>query len=263
MQKTLTKSETNKSTFKFKTSKEEEDKIAPKKKAPIFQSGAELRAWLRKHGKKEFIDFDDDARSKLRKYFNSLDQDGSRSIGVDELEDPLIALGLVANREDVEKLIASVDEDQSGQIEFDEFLAIMKNLNSKDGKESVLFKFFQSMYTGKLMDNMDPNLPFKLNVSQYRRRKLLDAIMLPEREKDKKEQGIKILQSFKKQVVNNKQRDKIAKGENPNDISIDQVPNHENGVNTRTGFPKYSRIMPQNSNLLIKPISVPIQSLKK
>jgi len=39
----------------------------------------------------------------------------------------------------------------------------------------------------KLMDGMDPNLPLKFNVSQFRRRKLLDAIMLTEKEKDKKE----------------------------------------------------------------------------
>jgi len=32
---------------------------------------------------------------KLRKYFNSLDEEGSESIGIEELEDPLIALGLV------------------------------------------------------------------------------------------------------------------------------------------------------------------------
>ena len=34
-------------------------------------------------------------------YFDSLDDDGSGSIGVDEMEDPLIALGLVENRAQV------------------------------------------------------------------------------------------------------------------------------------------------------------------
>lgn len=42
--------------------------------------------------------FGDDELTKLREYFNSLDDDKSGSIGVDELEDPLIALGLVENR---------------------------------------------------------------------------------------------------------------------------------------------------------------------
>ena len=36
---------------------------------------------------------------KLRECFKSLDDDGSESIGVDELEDPLIALGLVESRQ--------------------------------------------------------------------------------------------------------------------------------------------------------------------
>jgi Ca2+-binding EF-hand superfamily protein len=42
--------------------------------------------------------FADEQLKKLRDYFNSLDDDKSGSIGVDELEDPLIALGLVDNR---------------------------------------------------------------------------------------------------------------------------------------------------------------------
>ena len=36
------------------------------------------------------------------------------SIGLDELEDPLIALGLANTRDEVEKLIAEVDDDKSG-----------------------------------------------------------------------------------------------------------------------------------------------------
>jgi Ca2+-binding EF-hand superfamily protein len=42
-----------------------------------------------------------------------LDEDGSGAIGVDELEDPLIALGLVENRQQVAQIVAMVDEDGS------------------------------------------------------------------------------------------------------------------------------------------------------
>ena len=48
---------------------------------------------------------------ELRQYFKDLDDDGSEAIGVDELEDPLIALGLVENRQQVERILASADED--------------------------------------------------------------------------------------------------------------------------------------------------------
>ena len=37
----------------------------------------------------------------------------SGAIGVDELEDPLIALGLVENRQQVAQIVAMVDEDGS------------------------------------------------------------------------------------------------------------------------------------------------------
>ena len=47
------------------------------------------------------IDFTDNDLRKLRECFESLDADGSSSIGVEELEDPLIALGLVDNRQEV------------------------------------------------------------------------------------------------------------------------------------------------------------------
>lgn len=58
--------------------------------------------------------------------FNALDADGSKAIGIEELEDPLIALGFVQSREEVQKLVEMVDEDGTGEIEFDEFLLIMR-----------------------------------------------------------------------------------------------------------------------------------------
>jgi Ca2+-binding EF-hand superfamily protein len=60
------------------------------------------------------IDFDEKERSKLRQYFKSLDEDGSGSIGMDELEDPLISMGIAETREEVKKIIDSVDDDKSG-----------------------------------------------------------------------------------------------------------------------------------------------------
>lgn len=63
-----------------------------------YQPESNTRKWLLNRGKSKYIDFTDKQLRKLRGYFNSLDNDGAGSIGVDELEDPLIALGLVENR---------------------------------------------------------------------------------------------------------------------------------------------------------------------
>lgn len=81
---------------------------------------------MKNHGKTHCIDFDDEELKQLREYFNSLDEDGSGNIGVEELEDPLIALGLVDNRQQVQQIVELVDEDGSGVIEFGEFLSIIK-----------------------------------------------------------------------------------------------------------------------------------------
>lgn len=136
----------------------------------------------------------------------------------------MIALGLVSTREEVEKIIQEVDDDKSGQIEFKEFLTIMSSAQKggpqEQGQEkSPIHDFFKSiskpklkyleMSQGQLGEEIYQNMPFKLNVSQYRRRKILgtvrnnfpnqiDAIMADD--KEKKDKGQKILQSFKRQL---------------------------------------------------------------
>ena len=54
-----------------------------------------------KHGKNHLLDFSDDELKKLKECFLSLDDDASGSIGVDELETPLIGLGFADTREEI------------------------------------------------------------------------------------------------------------------------------------------------------------------
>lgn len=80
---------------------DEEEKEEEEEEKEIFQSNTEFRKWLSTRGKEKYIDFEDSQLRKLRNYFNSLDDDESGYIGVEELETPLIALGLVDNRQQV------------------------------------------------------------------------------------------------------------------------------------------------------------------
>ena len=131
-----------------------------------------------KHGKGEYIQFDDEALLQLRQYFNSLDDDASGAIGVDELEDPLIALGLVENRQQVEQIIREVDDDDTGEIEFPEFLKIMKNggKSNKDEKSGAIYQFFKDLTDGKYKVGKQ-DIPFQLFITRFRREKLLDSMM--------------------------------------------------------------------------------------
>ena len=77
----------------------------------------------------------------------SLDDDGTGSIGLDEIKRPLIGLGLVETVDEVQQLIQLVDEDQSGEIEFPEFMSI---ISAKDGdNESPITEFFKNLVNGK------------------------------------------------------------------------------------------------------------------
>ena len=56
---------------------------------------------MRNKGKNHLLDFTDLELKKLKQCFNSLDDDGSGSIGIDELENPLIGLGFADTREEI------------------------------------------------------------------------------------------------------------------------------------------------------------------
>lgn len=146
------------------------------------------RAWLRRHGKTDRIDFDEQTRSTYRRYFSALDEDASGTIGVDELLEPLVALGLADSREQVKALFDIVDTQQSEHIEFDEFLAILK---CKDGYQPIA-EFFKAMTAGNLIPDSNV-LPFHLVVSAYRRKMLMASMT---GEADERVQADKVMRAF-------------------------------------------------------------------
>ena len=123
----------------------------------------------------------------LNDCFNDLDEDGSQAIGVDELEDPLIALGLVDTRQQVEEMVAAVDDDMN--IEFNEFLKLVKGGKKTKQKmmqfanedanndQDIIFNFFQKLTHGDLQPDKNMKIGFGVYYSQERRKKILDAIL--------------------------------------------------------------------------------------
>ena len=61
---------------------------------------------------------------------------------------PLIGLGLVHKIEDVHEMVEAVDEDGSGEIEFPEFLDIVKGKGGSE-KTKVITEFFQALTNGE------------------------------------------------------------------------------------------------------------------
>lgn len=118
-----------------------------------------------------------------------MDGDGSGSIGIEELEEPLIGLGFADNRDEVQEMIDLVDEDGSGMIEFPEFLGIIKGTNGGE-KTAAINKFFKGLTSGEFKTN---DMSFNMLVQKMRREHLMDAIMSTEPKK--REYGEKILKN--------------------------------------------------------------------
>ena len=96
----------------------------------IWLRGRKHRIWATRQG-------DYDMRKDLKQWFDYLDADGSGEISVDELEDPLVSMGLCHSREEVQKLVAAVDWDGSGMVGFEEFVDIVLSQDTHEEEEPV------------------------------------------------------------------------------------------------------------------------------
>lgn len=101
--------------------------------------------------------------------FETLDADGSGSIGVEELVEPFLGLGIADSIYQVQDMVDKVDDDGSGEIEFNEFLRIVKG----DGEDSKITLFFKDLCNGKFGERQ---LSFPMFVQQMKRQAMMDSI---------------------------------------------------------------------------------------
>mmetsp|Transcript_10786 Transcript_10786/g.28671 ORF Transcript_10786/g.28671 Transcript_10786/m.28671 type:complete len:399 (+) Transcript_10786:121-1317(+) len=152
------------------------------------------REWLRSKAKHKYVDFSEEERSELRRYFDALAM-GEEKINLDRLETMLISLGLARTRKEVQKIVQAIDTNGNGELDFEEYLEIFRSRAN-----SEMFEVFKAMMEGRLGD---PNLNFENVVSTYRRQLFLEAtgattgrsVKLPS-DKEKPQRCEKILQNF-------------------------------------------------------------------
>ena len=82
---------------------------------------------------------------------------------------------------------------------------MFKKINTK------IYSFFKKLTSGSLKIEENPNIPFSLFISSYRRKKILDA-MMSKTDKDKKD-GEHILNNYKKQLAEKMAREKANRGD--------------------------------------------------
>eukprot|EP00887_Chlorella_sp_A99_P006580 scaffold3.g6580.t1 len=84
-----------------------------------------ISKWLRVHGKTVKPKLTAEQQANLRLCFKMMDADGSGAVDAEELESAFKLLGLQISKREVEALLAEVDRDGSGEVEYPEFLEIM------------------------------------------------------------------------------------------------------------------------------------------
>ena len=81
---------------------------------------------------------------EIKQAFDIFDNDGSGIMDPSELKDAFINLGFTGQGKFVYQILAELDEDQSGGIEFPEFLKLATaKLSDKDSREDIM-KVFNS-----------------------------------------------------------------------------------------------------------------------
>lgn len=137
----------------------------------------------------------------MKECFNSLDDDGSGDIGIDELKEPLIGLGFATSLDEVQKMVEEVDDDGSGCIEFPEFLNILSNSGGDpNGSAAEMTKFFKQLSQGKIGSE---DMSFSMFVQKSRRRHLMNSLVGCKNSPEKKK-GQTIMKNLKKQIADEK-----------------------------------------------------------
>lgn len=80
---------------------------------------------------------------EIRTAFNLFDKDGSGNIDMQEMREAMKALGVYMSKDQVRRMMASVDTDGNGFIEYEEFKTLMKDHIKSRNKEEELRRAFR------------------------------------------------------------------------------------------------------------------------
>ncbi|XP_056136530.1 uncharacterized protein cetn4 [Lampris incognitus] len=95
----------------------------------------------------------EEQKQEIREAFDLFDTECTGTLDVKELKVAMRALGFEPKKEEIKKMIADVDTEGSGKINFSEFLCMMtQKMSEKDFTEEALkaFRLFDDDCTGKI-----------------------------------------------------------------------------------------------------------------
>ncbi|EFJ35026.1 hypothetical protein SELMODRAFT_404785 [Selaginella moellendorffii] len=127
-----------------------------------------IDTWLRAHGKSVRPELTKKQKQELKECFELIDLEGSGAIDGGELMAAFNVLGMHVTRSEVDRLLDEVDEAKCGEVEYPDFVRIMKSKLETQSEDS-------NDEDSKLKSQQ---LPFQLLARAYRRKKLIEAVMI-------------------------------------------------------------------------------------
>ncbi|CAN8254803.1 unnamed protein product [Cochlearia groenlandica] len=119
----------------------------------LQQQSSLYRGVSRKEKQRRHHGLTQQKRQEIKEAFELFDTDGSGTIDAKELNVAMRALGFEMTEEQINKMIADVDKDGSGAIDFDEFVHMMTaKIGERDTKEELTkaFKIIDLDKNGKI-----------------------------------------------------------------------------------------------------------------
>lgn len=141
--------------------------------------------------------YSNEEKRKLRRWFRALDYDGSGEVNVEELQDPMLSSGILKTREQVVRVLANVDKNNTMGIDFEEFLLA---LSANKLADQAKLKRLQQM-------SSDPFFETDTLLTAERRNKLIKSIL--RRCFERQEAIDKLYKKYDKPKLSKKEREQF------------------------------------------------------
>ncbi|KAL3159434.1 hypothetical protein ABBQ38_009861 [Trebouxia sp. C0009 RCD-2024] len=131
----------------------------------------QMSVWLRKHGRVLKPKLSAEQGRQLQQCFRLMDADGSGAIGPDELSSAFELLGIKATNATIQKMIADAGANESGEVGYNDFVAMMAPiLSCKIAEPSSRGKAAQTVVKS------GSAVSFDTSINEYRRKKIIQAL---------------------------------------------------------------------------------------
>jgi len=146
----------------------------------------------------------------MRHYFAELDTDKSGMIGAEEIEETLISLGLAKSRADVTATVHELDVDGNGELDFEEFLQMLKDTSMRNAKDNYLTHkniYFENVKDQKKKRNKSGDFNHHLPplIEEFQEFRFAENLRPTIKEKDMKEKDPAEIEK-RKEIAKKKQK---------------------------------------------------------